>query len=45
MQVGEATGKQPGYDIESSLSVEELLDEKNVVFGDTYFEALQKFWK
>ena len=42
MQVGEATGKQPGYDIESSLSVEELLEpEKNVVFGATYFEALQ----
>ena len=42
MQVGEATGRQPGYGIESSLSVEELLEpEKNVVFGAKYFEALQ----
>ena len=30
MQVGEATGRQPGYGLKSSLSVEELLDpEKN----------------
>ena len=42
MQVGEETGRQPGYGLKSSLSVEELLDpEKNVVFGAKYFEALQ----